>query len=71
MLEGFGKTLIYIGIVLIIVGIIFSASGKIPWLGNLPGDIYIQRERFTFYFPLATCLLISVIITLVLYLFRR
>jgi Protein of unknown function (DUF2905) len=71
MLDGFGKTLIYIGIVLIIVGIVFSASGKIPWLGNLPGDIYIQRGRFTFYFPLATCLLISVIITLVLYLFRR
>jgi len=71
MLEGFGKTLIYIGIVLIIVGIVFSASGKIPWLGNLPGDIYIQRGRFTFYFPLATCLLISVIITLVVYLFRR
>lgn len=71
MLEGFGKTLIYIGIVLIIVGIVFSASGKIPWLGNLPGDIYIQRGRFTFYFPLATCLLISVIITLVLYLMRR
>lgn len=71
MLEGFGRTLIYIGIVLIIVGIVFSASGKIPWLGNLPGDIYIQRGRFTFYFPLATCLLISVIITLVLYLFRR
>jgi hypothetical protein len=71
MLDGFGKTLIYIGIVLIIVGIVFSASGKIPWLGNLPGDIYIQRGRFTFYFPLATCLLISAIITLVLYLFRR
>lgn len=71
MLEGFGKTLIYIGVVLIIVGIVFSASGKIPWLGNLPGDIYIQRGRFAFYFPLATCLLISVIITLVLYLFRR
>jgi Protein of unknown function (DUF2905) len=71
MPAGFGKTLIYIGIVLIIVGAIFSLAGKIPWLGNLPGDIYIQRGRFTFYFPLATCLLISVIITLVLYLFRR
>jgi uncharacterized membrane protein len=71
MLDGFGKTLIFIGIVLIIIGIVFSASGKIPWLGNLPGDIYIQRGRFTFYFPLATCLLISVILTLVLYLFRR
>lgn len=68
---GLGKTLIYLGIFLVVAGLIFSFAGKLPWLGHLPGDIYIRRERFTFYFPLATCLLISVIITLVLYLFRR
>jgi Protein of unknown function (DUF2905) len=67
----FAKTLIYIGIVLVVLGLIFSVVGKIPWLGHLPGDTTIQRERFTFYFPLATCILISVIITLVLYFFRR
>ena len=67
----FGKTLIYIGIALVVLGLIFSLVGKIPWLGNLPGDITIQRERFTFYFPLTTCILISAIITLVLYFFRR
>jgi uncharacterized membrane protein YidH (DUF202 family) len=67
----FGKTLIYIGIVLVILGVIFSAAGKLSWLGNLPGDITIQRERFTFYFPLTTCIVISVIVTLVLYFFRR
>lgn len=67
----FGKTLIYIGIAVVVLGLIFSVVGKIPWLGNLPGDITIQRERFTFYFPLTTCILISVIITLVLYFFRR
>jgi DUF2905 family protein len=66
-----GKTLVYIGIALVVLGLIFSLVGKIPWLGNLPGDITIQRERFTFYFPLTTCILISVIITLVLYFFRR
>jgi uncharacterized protein HemY len=66
-----GKTLITIGIILVILGLIFSAAGKIPWLGNLPGDITIQRERYTFYFPLTTCILISVIISLVLYFFRR
>ncbi|MGE5820560.1 MAG: DUF2905 domain-containing protein [Deltaproteobacteria bacterium] len=70
-MNGLGKTLIYLGIFLIVAGLIFSFAGKLPWLGHLPGDIYIRRERFTFYFPLATCLLISVIITLVLYLFRR
>jgi hypothetical protein len=67
----FSKTLIYIGIALVVLGLIFSVVGKIPWLGNLPGDITIQRERFTFYFPLTTSILISVIITLVLYFFRR
>lgn len=67
----FGKTLVHIGIALVVLGLIFSVVGKIPWLGNLPGDITIQRERFTFYFPLTTCILISVIITLVLYFFRR
>ena len=70
-MDGFGKTLIFLGIVLIAVGLIFSLGGKIPWLGNLPGDINIQRGRFTFYFPLTTCLLVSVVITLVLYFFRR
>jgi Protein of unknown function (DUF2905) len=67
----FGKTLIYIGIAVVVLGLIFSVVGKIPWLGNLPGDITIERERFTFFFPLTTCILISVIITLVLYFFRR
>ncbi len=67
----FGKILIYLGLFLVVLGLIFSFGGKIPWLGHLPGDIYIQRERFTFYFPLATSILISIVITLVLYLFRR
>jgi hypothetical protein len=70
-MDGFGKALVLLGIGLIVIGLIFSLGGKIPWLGNLPGDIYIQRGRFTFYFPLTTCLLVSVIITLVLYFFRR
>ena len=70
-MAGLGKTLIYIGLILVVLGLILSATAKIPWLGNLPGDITIQRERFTVYFPLATCILISLIVTLVLYLFRR
>ncbi len=70
-MAGLGKTLLYLGILLVIVGAVFSLAGKLPWLGHLPGDITIQRERFTFYFPLGTCILISVIISLVLYFFRR
>ncbi|MGH7770014.1 MAG: DUF2905 domain-containing protein [Candidatus Binatia bacterium] len=53
------------------LGLLFSLGPKIPWLGRLPGDIYINRGNFTFYFPLTTCILLSLIITLVLYLFRR
>jgi len=70
-MAGIGKTLIYLGLLLVIVRVVFSLVGKLPWLGHLPGDITIQRERFTFYFPLATCILISLIISLVLYFFRR
>ena len=70
-MEGLGKTLIFIGIVLVVFGVIFFLGGKIPWLGHLPGDITIERERFTFYFPLATCLLVSALISLVVYFFRR
>jgi DUF2905 family protein len=70
-MTGFGRSLIYIGIVLVILGLLFSLGGKIPWLGHLPGDIYVQRGRFTFYFPVTTCLLISIIMTLFFYFFRR
>ena len=66
-----GKGLILLGIFLVVLGILFSLGGKIPWLGQLPGDIYIRRENFTLYFPLTTCLLLSLILTLVLYFFRR
>jgi len=70
-MESFGKMLILFGISIVVLGFIFAVGGKIPWLGQLPGDIYIQKGRFTFYFPLTTCLLLSLILTLVLYLFRR
>ena len=70
-MAGLGKTLIYLGVVLVVAGVIVSFAGKLPWFGHLPGDITIQRERFSFYFPLATCILISVVVSLVLYFFRR
>ena len=70
-MAGFGKGLIYLGILAIVVGVIFLLGGKLPWLGHLPGDLTIEREGYTFYFPLTTCILISVIISLVLYFFRR
>ena len=71
MMEFFGKILILFGILLVVLGIIFSFFGKIPYLGKLPGDIYIKKENFTFYFPLTTCILISIILSLIFYLISK
>lgn len=70
-MAGLGKTLIALGMLLVVIGIVFLLAGRVPWLGNLPGDISIQRGRYSFYFPITTCILVSVIISLVLYFFRR
>jgi len=66
-----GKTLIIIGVVAIVIGALLMLSGKIPWLGRLPGDISIKNENFSFYFPLTTCIIISLAISLLLWLFRK
>jgi hypothetical protein len=66
-----GRFLIVIGAILVFVGVVVRLSPKIPWLGRLPGDIVLKRENFSFYFPLGTCILISIILTLILYLFRK
>jgi hypothetical protein len=70
-MSDLGKILIFFGLLLLALGLAFSLVGKLPWIGNLPGDITIQRGRFTFYFPITTSILISVILSLVLYFFRR
>ncbi|MET0152052.1 MAG: DUF2905 domain-containing protein [Candidatus Binatia bacterium] len=66
-----GKTLILFGIVLGAVGAVLVVAGRIPWLGRLPGDIVIRREHFTFVFPLASCLAVSALLSLLLYFLRR
>lgn len=66
-----GKILIVTGLIFIVVGLAFLFADKIPFLGKLPGDIYIKKERFTFYFPIATSIIISIILTIILWLFRR
>jgi len=70
-MPGIGKYLIILGLVIAAIGVIFTLAGKLPWLGRLPGDIYIKRDNFTFYVPLATSILISVILSFILWLFRR
>ena len=66
-----GKSLIIIGIIIFVVGIILSFAGKIPFLGKLPGDIYIKKGNYTLYFPLATSILLSLIVSLILWLLRK
>ena len=66
-----GRALMVAGAVLILVGALLSFGPKIPLLGKLPGDFVVKRENVTFYFPLATCILLSVIITLLLRIFGR
>jgi len=71
----FGKILVGLGVVMVILGGLLllagGFSGKVPWIGRLPGDIYIDRGSWSFYFPLATCILLSLILTLLFSLFGR
>jgi len=67
-----GKILVVIGLALVAVGLLIWGGGKLNLpLGRLPGDIQIDRPNFKFYFPIATCLLISLVLTLVMWLLRR
>lgn len=70
-IQHLGRFLIILGIIISAVGGILLLSWKIPWLGRLPGDIIIQRKNFTFYFPLATSILLSIILTFIFWLIRR
>ena len=72
-MSNLGKFLIIIGLGITLIGIcvvVFSRF-RIPFLGKLPGDIFVQNKNFTFYFPLASCLLISIILSLVFYFISR
>jgi hypothetical protein len=66
-----GKLLILAGVVLVVLGALLLLSGRIPWLGRLPGDIVVERENFRVYVPLTTGILVSVVLSLLLWLFRR
>ena len=65
------KLLIGMGALLFMAGICFALAGRIPGLGKLPGDIFIKKDNFTFYFPLATCLLISAMLSLIFFFLNR
>ena len=67
-----GRTLILVGAVLVVIGLLFTYGGKLPLrLGRLPGDIEIRGKNSVFYFPLMTSILLSVVLSLVMWLFGR
>lgn len=66
-----GRTLIIVGIILAGIGVLFMLADKIPYVGRLPGDLYIKKDRFSFYFPITTSIIISIILTIIFSLFRK
>ena len=67
-----GRMLIALGLVLVVAGVLFSFGARLPFrLGRLPGDIYIQGKNSSFYFPLATCVLLSILLSVVMWVVRK
>jgi hypothetical protein len=69
--SSIGKGLMVLGVVLVVIGALVLSTGKIPFLGRLPGDIKIEKENFSFYFSLATCLLLSMLVSFLFWLFSK
>ena len=70
-MHDFGKLLFILGLVLVVAGAVLWKTGGLGGLGRLPGDIFVQRGGSTFYFPLVTCLVVSAVLSLLAWLFRR
>lgn len=69
--SSFGRMLMLLGVVMVLIGAVLAFAGRIPGIGRLPGDILIRRGNFTFYFPLATSIVLSIVLTLLFALFAR
>ena len=69
--QGFGKLIIILGISLVVIGLLITFAPKVPLLGKLPGDFYFKRGNASFYFPLASSILVSIVLSLILsFIFR-
>jgi len=66
-----GKLLLVGGLVMAALGVVLLLAGRIPWLGKLPGDISVQGKNFSFHFPVVTCMILSIVLTIILNLFFR
>jgi len=71
MFSAMGKILIIMGLIIVVIGALMILGPRIPFIGRLPGDIYVRRENFVFYFPITTSILISIILSLILFLIGR
>lgn len=71
MMPAVGKMLIILGVIIILAGVLLLLANKIPFIGRLPGDILVKRENFTFYFPLTTSIIISLVLSLIFWIFRK
>jgi len=69
--DSLGRMLIFMGLIVVGIGVLLLIIGRVPGLGRLPGDIYIKREGFTFYFPLMSAIIISIVLSLLFNLFFR
>ena len=71
-MQPIGKYIVLIGIAIVVIGlIVWLAGDKLNWFGNLPGDIRVERENFRFYMPITSMILVSILLSLLLWLFRR
>jgi H+/Cl- antiporter ClcA len=71
-MQQLGKWVIVLGIILVIAGaLLYLLDGKLNWLGRLPGDIRVERENFRFYFPITTMILVSIILSAIIWLIQR
>jgi len=70
-MQEIAKTIIVFGVILIAAGLLLLLVGKLPFIGRLPGDIVVQKKNFTFYFPLTTSIFISIILSLLFWLWSR
>ena len=71
MTRELGRVLILIGGIVLLVGLALLAADRMPWLGRLPGDVVVRRGPVTFYFPIVTSIVVSLVLTLLLNLFWR
>ncbi len=70
-MPALGRMLIILGVIIALLGVALLFAHKIPYVGRLPGDIYVKKDGFSFYFPLTTSIIISILLTLILWIFRR